>query len=584
MNERQLKTIKGAKYRVIKGDDWVFPEGTVIQLAENPDIDDDMAMYVQEGNSYGEHAMYYHELELIELPKDAGIQEQLASISTEVTSAKLTADIALDKVTALEQCVVSLEKTGEETEVETPEPLYAVGQKLRVKGNDNPVHHFYEIGTEVEVLRVVQEGDAEGKGSYKYYTSAPNVYFNQTISEADLEPAEQLHISEEEFAAIKVGDKIVLRSDLEAGTDYGSQSVNSEMVDLAKREVEITVERISADDLKGSAEGDFWWYTAEMIAKVIPAIKPKFKVGDIVTDDGLFFFARKIIAVDLEKAEYKWVWADGTDPGEEHTNSIERYDSEYTLHSSFEKPKPKFQVGDVLNRPEAGTDMDCARLVTEVDEENSEYHMQWADGSAPEYRMKHRFEDAEESFIKVEGLPPRMINPKGTVITAGNYYAANGTLYNVVLKVTEVKPENAEWEYVVTSANGRHIEGGFQSVKGSAYFTTAVPATPEQIEKFKQLENPEPVEEEKAHEFDNPEVEVGKVYMDDEGWMFYCDDIFKVEKQTLGYRKIYVDGVTALTPTGGLELKAHYGCTNYREATPEEAVKLLSVAFQDKAA
>lgn len=444
MNEKQLKTIKGEKYRVIQDDDWVFPEGTVIQLAENPDIDDDMAMYVQEGNSYGEHAMYYHELELIELPKDAGIQEQLAIISMEATSAKLTADSAMDKVTALEQRVEALEKTGEETVIEIPEPLYTVGQKLRVKGNDNPVHHFYKIGTEVEVLRVDQEVDAEGKGSYKYYTSAPNVQFNQTISEADLEPAEQLHISEEEFAAIK--------------------------------------------------------------------------------------------------------------------------------------------VGDVLNRPEAGTDMDCARLVTEVDEENSEYHMQWADGSAPEYRMKHSFEDAEESFIKVEGLPPRMINPKGTVITAGNYYAANGTLYNVVLKVTEVKPENAEWEYVVTSANGRHIEGGFQSVKGSAYFTTAVPATPEQIEKFKQLENPEPVEEEKAPEFDNPEVEVGKVYMDDEGWMFYCDDIFKVEKQTLGYRKIYVDGVTALTPTGGLELKAHYGCTNYREATPEEAVKLLSVAFQDKAA
>lgn len=584
MNEKQLKTIKGAKYRVIQDDDWVFPEGTVIQLAENPDIDDDMAMYVQEGNSYGEHAMYYHEIELIELPKDAGIQEQLASISTEVTSAKLTADSALDKVTALEQRVVSLEKTGAETEVETPEPKYSVGQKLRVKGNGNPTCHHFDIGTEVIVESVrVKVSERTDEVQYSYKTSAVDYMYTQIISEADLEPLPQSHISEEEFAAIKVGDKIVLRSDLAMGNDYGAESVNSEMVDLAKREVEITVERISADDLKGSAEGDYWWYTAEMIAKVIPAIKPKFKVGDIIST-GRFFFARRITAVDLEKAEYKWVWADGADPEGEHTNSIENFDSEYTLHSSFEKPKPKFQVGDVLNYPEADTDMENARLVTEVDEENSNYRMQWADGSAPEYRMEQSFEDVEESFIKVEGLLPRMINPKGTVITAGNYYAANGTLYDVVLKVTEVKPENAEWEYVVTSANGRHIEGGFQSVKGSAYFTTAVPATPEQIEKFKQLENPEPVEEEKAPEFDNPEVEVGKVYMDDEGWMFYCDDIFKVEKQTLGYRKIYVDGVTALTPTGGLELKAHYGCTNYREATPEEAVKLLSVAFQDKAA
>lgn len=336
MNERQLKTIKGAKYRVIKGDDWVFPEGTVIQLAENPDIDDDMAMYVQEGNSYGEHAMYYHELELIELPKDAGIQEQLASISTEVTSAKLTADSALDKVTALEQRVVSLEKIGEETVIEIPEPLYTVGQKLRVKGNDNPVHHFYEIGTEVEVLRVVQEGDAEGKGSYKYYTSAPNVYFNQTISEADLEPAEQLHISEEEFAAIKVGDKIVLRSDLEEGNDYGIEPVTAKMADLAKREVEITVERISTDELKGSAEGAFWWYTAEMIAKVIPTIKPKFNVGDII------------------------------------------------------------------NRPEYGDSLYYARLVTEVDTDNGTYVMRWADGSHPDFRIECSFDETESAFIKKE--------------------------------------------------------------------------------------------------------------------------------------------------------------------------------------
>lgn len=506
MNEKELKTIKGAKYRVVTEDDWVFSEGAMIQLADNPMVDDDGTEYIQEGHSYGKHYMFFHEIELVELPENVFGGDVAA--------------IALTKVEALEERVKVIEQAAEEPEQdkEIPEPLYTVGQKLRVKGNDNPVHHFYKIGTEVEVLRVDQEVDAEGKGSYKYHTSAPNVPFNQTISEADLEPAEQLHISEEEFAAIKVGDKIVLRSDLEVGKDYGAESVNSEMVDLAKREVEITVERISADVLKGSAEGDFWWYTAEMIAKVIPAIKPKFNVGDII------------------------------------------------------------------NRPEYGDSLYYARLVTEVDADNGTYVMRWADGSHPDFRIEYSFDETESAFIKKEGLPPRMINPKGTVITAGNYYAANGTMYNVVLKVTEVKPENAEWEYVVTSANGRHIEGGFQSVKGSAYFTTAVPATPEQIEKFKQLENPEPVEEEKAPEFDNPEVEVGKVYMDDEGWMFYCDDIFKVEKQTLGYRKIYVDGVTALTPTGGLELKAHYGCTNYREATPEEAVKLLSVAFQDKAA
>lgn len=513
MNEKELKTIKGAKYRVTCNDDDVFSEGAVITLADDPDIDDAMAMYVQEGNSYGAHAMYYHEIELIELPKDAEIHGQLDSISTAVTTAKHTADSALGKVTALEQRVEVLEKACEETVIEIPEPLYTVGQKLRVKGNDNPIHHFYKIGTEVEVKRV----NISESGNHSYVTVSVEPRWTQSIAEADLEPLPQPHISEEEFAAIKVGDKIVLRSDLEEGNDYGIEPVTAKMADLAKREVEITVERISADALKGSAEGDSWWYTAEMIAKVIPAIKPKFKVGD------------------------------------------------------------------VLNHPKDGDSFYYARLITEVDSDNGTYVMRWADGSNPDYRMAYSFDEAESAYIKMEGLSPRMINPKGTVITAGNYYAANGTLYDVVIKVTEVQPENAGWAYIVTGADGRLLAGAFKTVVESAYFATAVPATPEQIEKFKQLENPEHAEE-KAPEFDNPEVEVGKVYIDDDGWMFYCDTLSKVTTSNTLYGRIYVEDVTSLNPAGELVLKANYGCNNYREATPEEAIKLLSAAFQDKAA
>lgn len=566
MNEKQLKTIKGAKYRVIKGDN-VFNLGALVTLVDGGSMDFEGAQYFQEGNSYGSHYMYFREIELVELPENA--------FGGDIANAALT------KVEALEGRVEVLEQAAAEPEQaeETPEPLYAVGQKLRVKGNGNPTHHHFDIGTEVEVTHV----NISESGNHSYHALSAHHNWDQIISEADLEPVPQPHISEEEFSAIKVGDKIVLRSDLAMGNDYGAESVNSEMVDLAKREVEITVERISADDLKGSAEGDYWWYTAKMIAKVIPAIKPKFKVGDVIST-GRFFFARKITAVDLEKAVYKWVWADGTDPEGEHTGGIEKYDSEYTLHSSFEKPKPKFQVGDVLNRSGLGTDMLCARLVTEVDEEKSEYRMQWADGSAPECRMEYSFEDVEESFIKVEGLPPRLINPKGTVITAGNYYAVEVNIYDTLIKVTDIDAVNQCYVYTEAVDRGTSLkEGNAPATKGSPYFRTAVPATPAQIEQFKQLENPEPAEE-KAPEFDNPEVEVGKVYMDDDGWMFYCDDVSKVVKHSFGNRAIYVNGVTSLNPTGELKLDANFGCYNYREATPAEAVKLLSVAFQEKAA
>lgn len=572
MNEKELKTIKGAKYRVIKGDN-VFNLGALVTLVDGGSMDFEGAQYIQEGNSYGSHYMYFREIELVELPENAFGGDVAAT--------------ALTKVEALEGRVEVLEQAAAEPEQaeETPEPLYAVGQKLRVKGNEHPITHFFRLGAEVEVLEVHRAGNEESESvRYDYLTEPVVGGFTQFISEDDLEPAPQPHISEEEFAAIEVGDKIVLRSDLAMGNDYGTESVNSEMVDLAKREVEITVERISADDLKGSAEGDYWWYTAKMIAKVIPAIKPKFKVGDIISERGDFFFARKITAVDLENAEYKWVWADGTDPEEEHANSIEHYDLEYTLHSSFENPKPKFQVGDVLNYPEAGTNMEYARLVTAVDEEKSEYLMQWADGSAPEYRMERSFEDVEESFIKVEGLPPRMINPKGTVITAGNYYVVEGHIYDTLIKVTDVDVEKQQYTYASVALGGLSLdEGDTASAEESIYFRTAVPATPAQIEQFKQLENPEPAEE-KAPEFDNPEVEVGKVYMDDDGWMFYCDDVSKVTTGGGSLRKIYVRNVPAMSPTGRFEMNSNYGCTNYREATPAEATKLLSAAFQNKAA
>lgn len=544
MNEKQLKTIKGAKYRVIKGDD-VFNLGALVTLVDGGSMDFEGAQYAQEGNSYGSHYMYFSEIELVELPENA-----------------LGGEVAAT--------------------AEKPEPLYTVGQKLRVKGNGNPTHHHFTIGTEVEVERV----NVSESGNHSYHTVSANHNWDQIVSEADLEPVPQPHISEEEFAAIKVGDKIVLRSDLAIGNDYGKDSAVTAMVDLAQRGVEIKVEDISSDDLRGHAEGDYWWYTAKMIAKVIPAIKPKFKVGDIIST-GRFFFARKIIEVDLEKAEYKWVWADGTTPEEEHTNSIEHYDSEYTLHSSFEKPKPKFKVGDVLNRPGAGTDMDCARLVTEVDEENSKYRVQWADGSAPEYRMEYSFEDVEEILIKVEGLSPRMINSEGTVITAGSYYVVEGNIYSTVIKVTDVDVEKQQYTYTSVALGGLSLDAGdTASAEESIYFRfrTAVPATPEQIEQFKKLENPAEPAEENTPEFDNPEVEVGKVYMDDEGWMFYRDDVSTVSTVGGSLRKIYVRNVPAMSPTGRFEMNANFGCYNYREATPTEAIKLLSVAFQEKAA
>lgn len=501
MNEKQLKTIKGAKYRVIKGDD-VFNLGALVTVVDGGSMDFEGAQYAQEGNSYGSHYMYFREIELVELPEN--------TIGGDVAATALT------KVEALEERVEVLEQAAEEPEQdkENPEPLYTVGQKLRVKGNDNPVHHFYEIGTEVEVERV----NISESGNHSYVTVSAEYRWSQTISEADLEPAPQPHISEEEFAAIKVGDKIVLRSDLAIGNDYGKDSAVTAMVDLAQRGVEIKVEDISSDDLRGHAEGDYWWYTAKMIAKVIPAIKPKFKVGD------------------------------------------------------------------VLNRPEAGTDMEYARLVTEVDEENSKYRVQWADGSAPEYRMEHSFDKVEEILIKVEELSPRMINSEGTVITAGSYYVVEGNIYSTVIKVTDVDVEKQQYTYTSVALGGLSLDAGdTASAEESIYFRTAVPATPEQIEQFKKLENPEPAEE-NALEFDNPEVVVGKVYMDDDGWMFYCDDVSKVEKHVFSNRIIYVNGVTSLKPTGELELEANYGCNKYREAMPEEAVKLLSAAFQDKAA
>lgn len=311
MNEQQLKTIKGAKYRVIKGD-GTFEAGAIITFSSQDTRGN--AFYTQEGNSYGEHVMFFPEIELIELPEDAVITEKSTVTVTEkgiVTAIeRLRIDALATEETALESRVSKLEGAAEHASdlepVEEPDEeqfvrRFTVGQKARVN-RDYPSCAELHAGDIVTIKELLMNESYRTEDGW-------------SLHDSELAPIEK-HITAEEFAAIEVGDKFILRKDIDANADiHLCIAFNESMYQLAQDEVELEClerEGLPSDRMRGVASDERWLYTAEMIAKVLPKpVVPKFKVGDIVGDTAeLGFFSHKVVAI--EDGKYITEWADGT--------------------------------------------------------------------------------------------------------------------------------------------------------------------------------------------------------------------------------------------------------------------------------
>lgn len=89
------------------------------------------------------------------------------------------------------------------------------------------------------------------------------------------------HISKEEFDSIEVGDKIIIRKDLVAGSSYGSVYFTSEMAQWADDEVPLRVIELRVSYAKfaqNERSGETFSYSKEMIQEVIKAPKEHFRV------------------------------------------------------------------------------------------------------------------------------------------------------------------------------------------------------------------------------------------------------------------------------------------------------------------
>lgn len=248
------------------------------------------------------------------------------------------------------------------------------------------------------------------------------------------ETAAQSHITAEQFAAIKVGDKLKLRTDLEAMDIVGGALVNREMISLAKDGVTPTVEYIDSDaTVRATTVGSAWYYTAEMIAEVITAETefdcPELVYGNIYTDDDGWTF--------------RYTKTDNKKRGAEVTGgpTID-YDGDYHFGND----------GFI-------------------------HFYEWRKATAAEVA---KLEAAE----KENGYVPPLVNEVGTVIEAGKYYKIKSPFATeYICKVVEVYEGSFLKAGLLVELDGTPTDTKTPPTTtiNSMYGAYAVPATEEQI-------------------------------------------------------------------------------------------------------
>ena len=136
--------------------------------------------------------------------------------------------------------------------------------------------HSIQSGTPVTVKRIdtgddsVRIVNSDGLGGWFTYQAVKEV--------ASKTPR---HISKEEFDNIEVGDKLIIRKDLVAGSAYESAYFTSEMAQWAADEVPLRVIDLRASYAKfahNERSGGAFSYSREMIQEVIKAPKEHFRV------------------------------------------------------------------------------------------------------------------------------------------------------------------------------------------------------------------------------------------------------------------------------------------------------------------
>ena len=329
-------------------------------------------------------------------------------------------------------------------------PKYAVGDIVVYTGGGIFSSDDWEVARRItavdldnqEYVMEWADGTPGGDASGSTFAEVEQNWEQFTGEIPAAKTAEQSHITAEQFAAIKVGDKLKLRTDLEVGKGYGTMKWWPEKADLAERGITPVVTHIDADGtVKAEAEDDYWWYTAEMIAEVIS--EPEFDCPELVAGQ---------VYVAVPYAYF----------------SNEEWLCRYFPYKREVAGSHTATFGGSAVSPEENFHIDGFLLVDK-----------WRKATAEETA---KLEAAE----KEHGYVPPLVNKVGTVIEAGKYYVLTGsTGRKYICKIESTNSgqevfyknttlvELAERAAVTTDNEYTDLE--------SIYGKSAVPATGKQI-------------------------------------------------------------------------------------------------------
>lgn len=420
------------------------------------------------------------------------------------------------------------EKAEEPVKPKLPEHMYTVGQKLTVNGNTD-IWNCYSTGTEVEVKSL--DGHW-GENRIPRYNVISKYDGMQVVHEGQLEPIAP-HITEEQYAAIEIGDTIVIRDDLEIGS-YGEDSVVKEM--LLQKGKQLKVKAVVGNTSGVRVEESIYNWTQQMIAEVIKkeTEKPEFipEIGQIYATDSMILKVNsisenKIYGAGLysmmgyqlrEEGDSRWsVSVNRTTPLTPATDEQkiklltamaehrDATDSDLDLLSELmpldnpelEAGEVYFRQGGAIIRAHQGDTVESGLRGNFYEEDDNLFIA--ANGSRAWVDHGHR-KALPHEVVKLETAEKEhgceykkpLINSKGTVIEVGQYYTENEISDGVksVSLITGISEDNCSFTEHFVNLHPRyfHNEKNMRRNASEVYAQHLVPATQEEIAEFKAAE------------------------------------------------------------------------------------------------
>lgn len=312
--------------------------------------------------------------------------------------------------------------------------------------------------------------------------------------EAEEEPVtpEETHITQEEYDNIKVGDTVVIRSDLEEKS-YGRNSFVGGMEKYKGKK--LTVESDLGHDMGICVEENIHNWTKEMIHVVIPA--PKYAVGQTVwvTEDypnhaGLskdeeVEVTGHVFEPDGSFRSYE-VTSDQWYVKEEHLTAEApvKYLDAADLKAGDVVAYYSSDLGKVISRVQILREAGGVKTFSTLYEDGDFFLDGWDRMSNIVHATAEEIEKLEAAE-KRNGYTPPVINELGTVFEAGQCVYYEGLLYPAIVKVKEVREKVAYLEEFQYNLRGNVINKEFFErvfVTDTGRITTkGIPATKTQI-------------------------------------------------------------------------------------------------------